>query len=384
MKPANGPRRKLSLRLPIEGWCMVLTMLLIGMAALNTAAPLLYMVFAMMCAFFILSGLLSTNTLTRITIVRNAPQVWIAQETLPVEIIITNIKRMTSSHSLHVRDLFDEKQVAGAVFFPRVPSRGGSVRQQYMLRFARRGIYRLEEVEVGTRFPFGLIERAFTWDLFQEFLILPQTIPVDSVMEQAKSELGDFESQRKGQGSSLYGLRPYSPEISARDIHWKISARRGTLIAREFESEDRRRATVMLDNRVPTDARGKADDEFEKAIILAASVIEWLCNRGHEVELRTANGVVGFGTGAAHMTRCRRALAQLQMIDPDPAADEFLYSGEPEVARFVVQMGSRKVSKAGTIAIPVSALDGELTHALADRRVAPKVVVQPPVGESAA
>ncbi|MCC6546449.1 DUF58 domain-containing protein [Candidatus Sumerlaeota bacterium] len=355
------------MRLPIEGWCMVVTMLLIGMAALNTAAPLLYLVFAMMCAFFLLSGILAKNTLSRITITRNAPQVWVAQESLPVEIVLTNLKRTTSSHSLHVRDLFPGKVPAGAVFFARVPSRGGSVRQQYTLRFPRRGVHDLDMVEVGTRFPFGLIERAFRWSLPHQFLILPQTIPVDSVMEQAKSELGDFESQRKGQGSSLYGLRPYTPDLSARDIHWKISARRGNLIAREHESEDRRRATVVLDNRVPAEQREQVALTFEKAIILTASVIEWLCLHGHEVELRTASGIVSFGTGSVHLARCSRALAHLQMIDPDPSLGTQFLPAEPEVTRFMIQMGEAMDGKPGTFVLSVAALDGELSRALGEK-----------------
>lgn len=376
----SARRRVLTLHLPIEGWCVVLTMLLIGMAALNTAAPLLFMVFAMMCSFFLLSGILATNTLRRITVSRNAPQIGTAQEQVPVEIVVTNAKRLTSSHSLHIRDTFPKRRRAGAVYFARVPSKSGVARQHYHLRFARRGLYNLDMIEVETRFPFGLIQRGFTWEMPHQFLILPQTINVDSVVEQAKAELGDFESQRKGHGSGLYGLRRYTPEISARDIHWKISARRGALIAREYESEDRRRASVILDNRVPGESRAAAAEAFEKAIVLAASVIGWLCERGHEVELRTASGVVPFDTGAHHFTRCRMALARMEMIDPDPALDRLLLPPEPEVARFIIAMAGARDARAGAHTIPVSVLDAELTHALSERRA----TVPRPVREVAA
>src|SRR5690606_18170260 len=116
--------------------------------------------------------------------------------------------------------------------------------------------------------------------------------------------------------TGLYGLRPYTPDISARDIHWKVSARRGILMAREYESEEKRRACVVLDNRIADEKHGAAENTFELAVVLASSVIEWLCVHGHEVEFRTASGVVGFGSGTAHLTRCRRALARLEMVDP--------------------------------------------------------------------
>lgn len=343
---------------------MVTTMLLIGMAALNTAAPLLYMMFSMMCSFFILSAFLATNTMRGVRLTRRVPRVWQAQQPLRVELRAENRKRLTSSYSLRVKDMMTGGKISGTAFFDRIPPKGQELSQDYEFCFLRRGVYHFERLEIATRFPFGLIERSISWEAPQEILVLPQSISVDSVMDQARSELGDFESQKKGQGSGLYGLRAYSPEFTARDIHWKISARRGTLIVREYESEERRRATVILDNRFGGETTAEAVEAFEKAVILATSVIEWLCEHAHEVELRTATGIVGFGTGQAHLTRCRRALAQLELIEPAAGNTAYLEGGEAGVTRFPILLGGKATGSAGVFPVSVGQLDEELSKAL--------------------
>lgn len=359
---------------------MITTMILIGLAALNTAAPLLYMMFSMMCAFFVLSALLATNTMRGLKASRRAPSVWPAQQPLRVELRVRNGKLLTASYSVRVKDLLKGKVMLGAAFFDRVPGRGAELGQDYECLFLKRGVYRLERLEIATRFPFGLIERSMSWSVPHEILVLPQSIRVDSVMEEARAELGDFESARKGQGSGLYGLRGYTPELPARDIHWKISARRGTLIAREYESEEKRRAIVILDNRMAAGNREAASEAFEKGIVLASSVIEWLSRNEHEVELRTASGIIGFGVGGAHVTRCRRALARLEMIDPE--ADPVYLRGEDAgVPRFPIVYTGRMAGAPGLFPVAVSQFEQELTLAFTERQ--PAAIEGPEPGETA-
>ncbi|MBI1290351.1 DUF58 domain-containing protein [bacterium] len=351
--------RRFALSLTLEGYCLVGAMMLIGLAALNTAAPLLYLMFSMMCAFFILSALLATNTIRGIDVTREFPRVWIARTPMPVRIRIRNEKLMTSSYSLRALDRLGdgEKTLLGAVFFDRIEPRGADSTQEYECLFLRRGIYKLAEVDIATRFPFGLIERVLTCRIGGEVLILPQSIQVDSAMQSARSELGEYETNRRGAGIGLYGLREYTPELPARDIHWKITARRGVLVAREYESEEKRRACVLLDNCVPSSQRTSASEAFERAIVLAVSVVEWLCTHDHEVELRTGSGLVGFGTGEAHLVRCRRALAELAMIDDGALARNLLSGSAPGVFTIPILMKPSSGTQPGSL--PLSIMDFE-------------------------
>ncbi|CAN5176111.1 hypothetical protein BH09SUM1_BH09SUM1_32290 [soil metagenome] len=359
------------MRLTAEGYCLVVAMLLIGLAALNTAAPLLYMMFAMMCSFFILSALLATNTIRMVSVRRDAPKVWLAGKPMPVAIHIRNGKRAAPSFSLRVQDIDVRGNVLGAAFFEKVGPRNIDFVQEYECLFARRGLYKMDRLELATRFPFGLIERTLYFKQRGEVLVLPQSIDVSRVMAQARSELGEFDSNRRGNGTGLYGLRDYTSETSAKDIHWKISARRGRLMVREYEAEEKRRAVVVLDNRIPRDAQNAAAlIAFEKSVILAVSVADWLLYHEHEVELRTADGVVQFGGGPGHLARCRRALALIMPVDPPSVALGTLAGAPPETASFHIVVNRERPVPPGSFAISVSDFDAELAQALKPEAVA--------------
>lgn len=338
-----------SLRLTVEGWCMVAAMLLIGMAALNTGAPLLYLVFSMMCSFFILSALLAANTMRGLSAERSVARVWPALQPMTATLGLRNRKLLTASYSMRVQDMAQDGSVVGAVFFDKLPPGAALQTQTYECRFLRRGVQQLARIDVATRFPFGLIERRISFDHTAEILVLPPMIVLDSNLREALAELGDFEAPQKGRGSSLYGLRDYTPDFPARDIHWKVSARRGHLVVREYESEERRRACVVLDNRrgkLSSSSEEEAKLALEMGIILAASVVSWLCEHGHEVELRTASGVVGYGSGASHVLRCRRVLAMLELLPSEGlGGHDTLRGGIP-----------------GALTIPILASDGNPTN----------------------
>lgn len=358
--------RRFALRLTVEGYCLVLAMMLIGLAALNTAAPLLYLMFALLSSFFVLSALLATNTIRGVDVRRRIPHTWMAGKPLLVQVRFQNTKLFSSSFSLRLSDKLRDGQTVGVAFADRVPPREMSHHESYETCFARRGVYRFHALQLGTRFPFGLIERRVSFPARDRVLVLPQTIPVERVMEDARSELGDFESNQKGTGSGLYGFREYTAESSAKDIHWKVSARRGQLMVREYESEERRRASVVLDNRVPD---GEPDpltrERFEHAVIVAGSVIQWLVNRGHEVELRTASGIVGFGFGAAHITRCHRALAGLDFVTMR-RAPRFAPTGpDPTVMTMPIILHGRGVAGRGVFPIHVDDFRSEIARAIA-------------------
>ncbi len=348
---------------------MAAIMLLIGLAALNTGAPLLYLMFSFMCAFFLMSALMAGNTMRGLGIRREAPKVWQAGRPLRVGLEVRNGKLFSASHGLRLRDSLSEGWTLGGAFFQKIPSRHQPVRESYECVFPKRGHYRLGRVEVATRFPFGLIERALTVELPGEILVLPQTIPLGRWLAQRRTDFGERESHRKGLGTGLYGLREYNEEMSARDIHWRTSARRGELMVREYEAEERRRASVIFDNRIPRELQRQHTLEFEMGIVLAASAVEWFCDQDFEVELRTASGIVGFGTGASHFVRCQRALAGLEMLDPAKLGTVPVdRSPEERSIRIpVLMLGGGAHEGSNTIALTVEEFREELFGALRPR-----------------
>lgn len=304
-------RQKRSLRLPLDGLVFIVVTFAIGVAAMNTAAQLLFLVFSMMCAFWMLSAIAATVSLRRNAIMRVAPHTVVAGQPATVRLSLENRKRLFASYSLRVVDIAEGDVPVGAGFFARVPPRARET-ASYDVVFPRRGAARFGGFSLSTRFPFGLIEREVRWPSAHEVVVLPPLVDVTEIVRYRGIDFGDDELHAKGQGAGLYGLRPYIAGDSARDIHWRVSARMDSLMVREYESEERRRATILLDNRAPSDLPTDVEDDLECAIILAGSLVADLVERGHQVELLTASGKVAFGQGRPHILRCRRALALLR------------------------------------------------------------------------
>lgn len=301
-------------QLTIEGALFTATTFAVGFAAMNTMVQLLYLLFALMSGLLVVSSFLATRNLRSLRLRRSVPPMAEAQKPAAVTIHASNGKRRLASASLRVNDEMDDHVAVGAVFFDQVPAQGESA-EQYDCVFPRRGIYRFGRLRVATRWPFGLIERSYVIDDRAEVLVLPATIDVSEALQEAAMDLGEQDVNRRGQGAGLFNIREHVASDSSRDIHWKVSARRGTLMVREYEAEERRRMSVALDNRAADLMDGDLRLDFERAVVLAASVAETLVRRGWEVELLTASGRVGFDAGEAHLLRMKRTLAMLELLD---------------------------------------------------------------------
>ncbi|GAB4325277.1 MAG: DUF58 domain-containing protein [Candidatus Sumerlaeia bacterium] len=299
-------------RLTLEGFLFLLVTLFIGFAAFNTDINLLYLILSLMCAFMIVSGFLSTISLRPIRVERQLPHHLVAGEVGHVRLQVHNPKRLFSSYSLKITDHLDGGAAAGRAFVLAVPPRA-KVRVSYPCLLERRGVYYFRHVRISSRFPFGFFERSAYLNLPEHLLVYPQSIDLSHRVKIAPELVGERESARKGQGSSLYGLRAYTTSDSARAIHWKVSARADELMVREFESEHRRRFILILNNHPSGPDSPALRERFEKAVILCASLARLLIGRGFQVQLITASGRVPPDSGRAHLDRILRALAIVEL-----------------------------------------------------------------------
>ena len=299
-------------RITLEGVIFIVITFFLGLAAINTSTNLLYLIMSMMLAFFMVSGILSTNTLKRLEMKRLAVKHVTAGQTALIQIEIQNSKKRASSYSLRVHDYTDGGRLIGACYLFHVGPRSRQT-ISYRVRFPNRGLYRLGRLKAISRFPFGFFERSFSINQPQEILVYPQIIDIRPAIEQAHLELGEYETGRKGPGHSLHGLREYTPGDSARHIHWKVSARSSKIMVREFEKEEKKKVTIWLNNHSPLTLNQEVLELFERGVIYAASLSSFLIQRDYQVQLATASGRVPFGMGIAHLYRILRALALIEI-----------------------------------------------------------------------
>lgn len=328
-------------RITFEGVMFVILTVLIGIAALNTGTNLLYLILSMMLCLLLLSGVVSSLTLSRLNVQRIAPRQAVANEPLLVHLDIKNKKPIFSSYSLQFTDLGKENEKYGAGYVFHISPRR-TQRISYYLLFPRRGLYELERIRISSRFPFGLFERSIDIVLPHQVIVYPQIVDVRSLVKGHSIEIGEIESPRKGMGTSLYGLREYTLEDSARLIHWKVSARASEIMVREFEKEEKKRVSIIINNHI-SDIRSvdqQLREYFERAIIIGASIAKLLLDNGYNVQVITASGKIPFGMGTSHIHRIMRALALLELTEEPPKVSLTITHPEAESAIIYLQFGN--------------------------------------------
>jgi len=306
------PRR---LRPTRAGWAFFAITFGVGFAALNTGNNLLYLVLSLMLAFLVLSGVLSESALRGIGVRRRLPRELYAGTPSGVVLEITNHQRRVPAFAVVIEDRVAESEAAqraaGRVFALRVGP-GETQSRSYRFVPARRGPLHFHAFEVYTRFPFGLFSKALTLEAPAGALAYPAvellTLPSDFG---SARDAGERASEQRGAGSLASSLRDFRPGDPTRRIHWPASLRRGHLLVREAESEQRPEVEVRL--RTQGQATG---ERFERAVRWAASEVAALLEAGLRVALRTDAAHIAAASGPLQRGRLLGFLAR---VEPDRA-----------------------------------------------------------------
>lgn len=302
-----------------EGWIYVGSILLISLAALNTGNNLLFLILASLIAIILMSGILSSISLTGLTMRLELPQHIFAGQSVRALIELENEKLTLPSFSLRVEGAKDEHSGAAAVldtpiYFPYLPKKARA-QQSVPITFARRGAYRQDAFRIVTRFPFGFLQKARRVELPTEALVYPTVEPTQELFDVMGGLQGALESMSKGRGQDLYALRDYLPTDSARHVHWKASARLGSLMVREFTREDDCRVLLVLDPHMDPHS---AADRFERAVTLCAGIAWQLFERNARLQFRTASMETELAPAQRNIFAILRHLAIAQALPPDP------------------------------------------------------------------
>jgi uncharacterized protein (DUF58 family) len=292
------------------GVAYVVTVLLIGIAALNTGNNLLYIIVAAMLAAILVSGVASAVVLRDLELDVRLPEHVFAGRAALGRIGLRNPRRWLPSFSVNVvaikrenhkrwqwvpatstfppkrppgeqwiklpdrnlRRVDEAKAVPGifegSAYFPYIPA-GRELKADLSLRFPRRGLYQQAAFGLATRFPFAFLVKTRRLPLAREIIVYPPVEPADEFFEVLPLITGEFATFTRGRGSDLYRIREYAPEDSARHVDWKATAKSGSLKVREFSREDERKLRIVFDNPA---AGVLPEKSYEDAIALAASL----------------------------------------------------------------------------------------------------------------
>jgi uncharacterized protein (DUF58 family) len=333
-------------RLTRDGVIYLSAVFVLVLAAVNTGNNLLFLILACLLAGILISGVLSRVVLTGVELKFDLPEHIFAEQPVLAEVELRNDKQMWPSFSLRViggKKKSPAEILARPVFFPYIP-RLSATRQKVELRFPQRGVYRQDSFGIRTRFPFGFFEKTRQVDSNLEIAVYPRVEPTDQFYEVLPLLTGEMASHFRGRGHELHALRDYVPSDSARFVDWKVSAKSGRLVVREFAREDERRVMLVLD---PFLGQPRADlgrlaeaehtERFERAVSLAAC-IAWHFHEIHSVmQFRTNRFSTPMAPAGEIIYDTLRELALIQADSSAPGGaflDEL--ASETEIFKIII------------------------------------------------
>lgn len=325
-------------RLTRDGVVYLVAVFILVLAAVNTGNNLLFLILACLLAGILVSGVLSRVVLTGIAMKFDLPEHIFAGQPVLAEIELRNEKQIWPSFSLRVLGTSKKSSteiLTRPVFFPYV-SRMSATRQKVELRFPRRGIYRQDAFGIRTRFPFGFFEKTRRVESNMEITVYPPVEPTDQFYEVLPLLSGEMASHFRGRGHELHSLRDYQPTDSGRLVDWKVTAKSGRLMVREYAREDERRVMLVLDPFVGKVAAAQLVECFERAVSLTAC-IAWHFNEIHSVmQFRTGTYSTSMAPAAEIIYPALRHLAVVQPETSDTSAFLDGLTGNREIFKIVL------------------------------------------------
>ncbi len=278
------------------GWLLAVLALCFFGAATNTMAGWLYVLSGTILALLVLSAILSVRSLSQIQVRRHPIQPVSAGDDLTIEVIIEN-KSKSPKTLLQIWDIVPlvmekPKNTAIEAIAPQ-----GEYHWTYYLTTQQRGMYHWHEIELRSGSPLGLFWCRRTQEVPAKAVVYPQILPlnhcplIDTIgQEESDQKQSDRRFQAASEGVTK-ALRPYRYGDPMRMIHWRTSAKYDEFQVRELEvvtgGED---IIICLDS-------GSAwkDDNFEQAVIAAASLYFYASQAQLNVKLWTAKTGLIYG-----------------------------------------------------------------------------------------
>jgi len=149
-------------------------------------------------------------------------------------------------------------------------TRGAEHAETITIAAPQRGIIRVGPMTITRGDPIGVLKRDLSWPQVETVYVHPVTTPLPpSSAGFVKDVEGQPTRQIVDSDLAFHAIREYHPGDSRRHVHWKSTAKTGTLMVRQFEESRRARIAVVLD---VLGEEFADDEEFELAVSAAASL----------------------------------------------------------------------------------------------------------------
>lgn len=151
----------------------------------------------------------------------------------------------------------------------------------YELPTSQRGAFSLGPVSMVRADPVGLYRRERSHGDVDTFWVHPDIVELATMPTGLARDMEGPTSQNSPAGGiAFHTLREYELGDDYRHIHWRSTAKTGTLMVRHYVDNRRPHLTTVLDDRRSSYA---SDEEFELAVSAAASIVTTGIRSGYPV-----------------------------------------------------------------------------------------------------
>ena len=312
------PRR---LRITREGKYFLGITFGVGVAAINTANNLLYLLLGLLLSLIVISSVMSESTLRGLRVTRRLPRRAQVGRPHQVEIEVYNDKARVPSYAIEVEDIREGQPADKRCFFLKISPRSTQI-AAYRRTPGKRGLSHHRGFRVATRFPFGLFEKSLEIDLEGSLLVYPAVVPVSLPIDEPGGTIGGDRVHARGHGDEIMGLRPMRDGDDPRDIYWRRSTQPDQRVLRIRAEETHSEVTLTINTfRYPAVPELEWLEQFERNIREVASHTVAQLRRGNTVQILTSSHQKLRVTPAQGADAALAFLALLEPVSLDAAQE---------------------------------------------------------------
>ena len=240
----------------------------------------------------------------------------------------------------------------------RLARHGSILFSRYILPAVPRGRYRFEAVRAVFEDPFALARAETELGGESTLLVYPRLVDLARLFSEVggATQAGGRVLLRRTAGFDLHSVREYEQGESLRKVHWRSTARQGTLMVKELEDTPHDEVGVLLD----ADGRSVVGDSFDVQVRAAGSILRAQALRSRRAVLTITCSPPETCQVASYDGEWRLALEHLAAAEP---------TGTQPLVRFLDREGS-PAARANELVVVTAALGVELTDTLLERALA--------------
>lgn len=308
--------------------------LMIALAVVSAAGGIYFrpaLVFGCaICVFVSFSWLVARWQAAQLRITRIAPRQSVCGDEAEVEIELAN-RGLFALHDLVAADSF--AGTGRRMLWAEEPLRGGrKLKLKYRIKcdFGM-GVFEFGAVEAMVSDPIGLFHVWVREDAPARLEIFPRMRAIPELPIQGHNDTfvyGTHTVSGREASINFCGIRNYQRGDSLRHIAWRVSARRGKLMVKEFETNVGTTISLLLDMSRASHAGRAGESSWDLAKNIAFSILAQQAVDGNSFQLLSPGAVMPVGRGKEHV---QRIIASVFHLEPAPARADWMERFEDEI-----------------------------------------------------